>query len=76
MLRKFDWDDMRRKGWHLALLLGSAYGANNPKWSWAVPVLTMAAGVSQPPAAIPKPAAVGAIVLAAGLGFAGRLLLS
>lgn len=44
-----DWTDARRKVWHLALTLAAAYAAFNPEYAWAVPALTAAAGMSDPP---------------------------
>lgn len=44
-----DWNDIRKKLWHLLLALAAAYAAQKPNLQWAVPVLTMAAGISQPP---------------------------
>ena len=71
---KADWQEIRRKGWHLLLLLASAYAAYDPRLAWAVPVLTGAAGLSDPPRALARPQAAGAVVLAVVAGLAARWL--
>ena len=48
-LASVDWEDVRRKAWHLALTLAAAYAVVDPRFAWAVPVLTMAASQSTPP---------------------------
>ena len=58
--------EIRRKAWHGLLMLASAYAATDPRWAWAVPVLTGMAGVSAPPAGVPRAVGV-AIVLGAAL---------
>ena len=63
-----NWADLRRKGWHAALMLASAYAANNPRYAWAVPVLTGVAGVSAPPSGIGRAGAVSMVVIAALVG--------
>ena len=57
--------DARRKVWHGALMLGSAYAAVDPRFAWAVPVLTGVAGVSAPPAGITRHVAAALVVGAA-----------
>ena len=72
-LAEVNFNDLRKKSWHIALMLASAYAATNPKYSWAVPVLTGAAGVSAPPTGLTPKGAAGVVLLAAGLGLAVRL---
>lgn len=71
-MRGIDWTDLRQKGWHLLLMLGSAYATGDPRFSWAVPVLTAAAGVSAPPNG--RGIGVKAIALGVGLGLGVRWL--
>lgn len=67
-LAGIDWNDLRRKAWHAALMLGSAYAASAQKYAWAVPVLTGMAGVSAPPAGLSRVGAMAALVVAAIAG--------
>ena len=48
-METIDWNDLRVKAWQAALMLASAYAATDPRYSWAVPVLTGMAGMSQSP---------------------------
>ena len=74
MMANVDWNELRRKAWHLALLLASAYAAWDPRLAWAVPVLTGAAGLSDPPRMGSRPQAAGAVLLAVAAGVAARWL--
>ena len=47
--REINWTDIISKGWHFALILGAAYAATDPRFTWAVPALTAAAGMSKSP---------------------------
>jgi len=69
---RIDWDDARKKGWHLLLMLASAYLAANPQYAWAIPAVTGAAGISAPPA-IGAAKALPTIAVGAGLGLLLRL---
>ena len=64
-LRNANWSDLRRKGWHALLMLGSAYAATNPQYAWAVPVLTGVAGVSAPPSLSARLGAAALVLVAA-----------
>jgi len=46
---EIDWNAIRIKLWHGALVLACAYAAVDTRYAWAMPVLTMWAGVSEPP---------------------------
>lgn len=71
-LSRVNWDDLRVKGWHLALLLASAYVSARPdKVGWLAPVITAAAGSSKPPTVSFK----GAVGTAAGGLAVGLVLL-
>ena len=63
--------EARRKAWHGLLVLGSAYAATDPRWTWAVPVLTGMAGVSAPPSGLTRAATASAVIAA---GLASRLM--
>ena len=73
-MKNVDWQDARRKGWHLLLMLGSAYAATDPRISWAVPVLTGAADISAPPAALGRAGAAAMVAVAALIGLAAAEL--
>lgn len=53
MFHNIQWDDLRRKGWLMLLTLGAAYVQTDPRFGWAVPVLTVWAGISSPPTFAP-----------------------
>lgn len=73
-LRAVNWSDARRKAWHAALMLASAYAATNTKYAWAVPVLTGMAGVSAPPSGASRAGAAGTVLAAAALGASVRII--
>jgi len=57
-MRSINWDDLRVKGWHAALIVATAYVAARPeKWGWLAPVLTASAGMSKAPTARPMASA-------------------
>lgn len=51
MFGNVNWDDLRIKAWHAALVLASAYAAYDPRVAWALPALTALAGTSKSPIA-------------------------
>ncbi len=53
-----DWNEFRRKFWHGALVIASAYTTTHPQYAWLTPALTMLAGASDPPRTI-NPRALG-----------------
>ena len=73
-VRDVDWQDARRKGWHLLLMLASAYAATDSRFMWAAPVLTGAAGISAPPASLRRLGAVSMVAGAALVGVVARLV--
>lgn len=48
MLKEINWADLRRKGWHGALMAGAAWIAVNPEYAWVTPLIAALAGQSQP----------------------------
>lgn len=68
-LKGINWNDARKKAWLLLLMAASAYAQIDPRVAMLVPVLTGAAGVSQPP--VSAPAAIAKVFIAGvvlGLG--------
>lgn len=49
VFKQIDWNSLRRKAWHTGLVLGAAYASTDPRFAWAIPALTAAAGQSSPP---------------------------
>jgi hypothetical protein len=70
---QINWTEVMNKVWHLALVLGSAYAATNPKLNWALPALTSVAGFSAPPG-VPKLKSISIIAVAVGAGFVIRAI--
>ena len=55
MWAQIDWAKVFTNGWHLALLLGAAYAATNPKWAWIGPALQASGQMTTPPIFGTKP---------------------
>ena len=65
--KSIDWNGFRRKAWHTGLVLGAAYASTDPRFAWAIPALTAAAGQSSPPLdSLPRAFPGLAVALVAG----------